>query len=230
MTRLQTNRGVECPLLLPAVVKCTAIALLVCTAALAAPSPGWAQSEGKFAVGAELSTRTPINKEADGHVGVGLTWRIGHSKTGWGWHWGLSWFETHLERSIGGITTNFGDLRVRPIMAGYGYTHVIGRTAITAKAIGGYAFSSMSLAPAAGEAYRDRLGAQSVTVDASNTFALKPEISVWYDINKKLGLNVSSGYIVARPHVTVNSSLGEDRRSVRADMFTFKVGMVYSIF
>lgn len=205
-------------------------ALVVFLAALTAPTAGWAQSAGRFAVGGELSTRTPTNKDVDGHVGLGLTWRIGHSKTGWGWHWGLSWFETHVEQPIGGITTDFGDLHIRPIMAGYGYTHVIGRTAITAKAIGGYAFTSMSLASEAGDAYRDRLGAQSVTVDASNTIAVKPEISAWYDINEKFGLNVSSGYIVARPHVTVTSTLGEDRRSVRADMFTFKVGLVYSIF
>jgi hypothetical protein len=165
-----------------------------------------------------------------GHLGVGLLWRIGHAKTGWGWHYGLSWYSTNLHQSIGDISTEFGRLTVWSIAAGYGYTKVIGRTAITAKTMGGYAFSSASLNPAAADAFHDRLGARSVSIDAGNTFVVKPEISVWYDINKKLGLNVSGGYIVARPHVTVNSTLGEDRLSVRADMFMLKVGMAYSIF
>jgi hypothetical protein len=206
------------------------ICLLAFLAAAAVPSRAWAQSEGKFALGANLAARAASGEHADGYVGVGLLWRFGHGKTGWGWHYGLSWFSTHLDRSIGEVSTEFGELHVRPILGGYGYTQVLGRTAITAKVMGGYAFSSISLNPAATDAFRDRLGARSVSLDAANTFVVKPEISAWYDINKKLGLNVSGGYIVARPHVTVTSSLGEDRRSIRADMFMFKVGMVYSIF
>jgi hypothetical protein len=53
---------------------------------------------------------------------------------------------------------------------------------------------------------------------------------VWYDVNKKIGLTMNAGYIAARPHVTVHSSLGDDRRRVRADQFILNVGMVFSIF
>jgi hypothetical protein len=208
----------------------TRIALLVCLAAFAIPSRGWAQSEGQFAVGGSLSARAAMGEHTDGHLGPGLLWRFGHAKTGWGWQYGLNWFSTHVDEAIGDVSTEFGELKVRPVMGGYGYTQVVGRTAITAKVIGGYAFSSISLNPGATDAFRDRLGARSVSIDAANTFVVKPEISAWYDINKKVGLNVSGGYMVARPHVTVKSSLGEDRRSVRADMFMFKVGVVYSIF
>ena len=41
---------------------------------------------------------------------------------------------------------------------------------------------------------------------------------------------LDAGYMVARPHVTVNSSLGADRRTIRADQFIVKLGMAYSIF
>jgi hypothetical protein len=37
-------------------------------------------------------------------------------------------------------------------------------------------------------------------------------------------------YMMARPEVTVRSSLGSDRRTVRADMFQMKVGLAYSVF
>lgn len=203
---------------------------LVLLMALWASSSALAQTEGKFAVGAQLSTRTATGPDANGHIGVSLLWRFGHSKTGWGWHYGLNWFSTELDRSIGGSDTELGTLKVRPILGGYGYTRVVGRTAITGKVMGGYAFSSMKLSPSATDAYHDRIGARSVTVDASNTFVVIPEVSAWYDINQKVGLKVSTGYIVARPNVTVTSTAGEDKRRVRADMFTFKVGLVYSVF
>jgi hypothetical protein len=41
---------------------------------------------------------------------------------------------------------------------------------------------------------------------------------------------VNAGYMVARPHVTISSTLGTDRRRARADQFMLNVGMVYSVF
>ena len=84
--------------------------LVVLVMALWASSSALAQSEGKFAVGAQLSTRTAMGPENAGHVGISLLWRFGQSKTGWGWHYGLNWFNTDLNRSIGGVDTEFGHL------------------------------------------------------------------------------------------------------------------------
>jgi hypothetical protein len=190
----------------------------------------FAQSEGTFALGGNFALRLPADRDAvDGRQGVGLLWRFGHGKTGWGWHWGLSWYSADVDGPVG-LGTEIGELHVRPVMAGYGYTRVMRRTTVTADLIAGYALTTMSLTPEAENAYRDRLGARSVTVDASNTLTAKPEVSVWYDLGKKVGLNVSAGYMIARPTVTVRSSLGVDERRVRADMFMVQIGAVYSIF
>jgi hypothetical protein len=197
---------------------------------LATAASAHAQSEGKFALGAQLSTRTAVGPDHSGHLGVGFLWRIGQSRTGWGWHYGLNWFGTDLSRTIAGPNTEFGKLRVRPIMGGYGYTRVFGRTAVIGKLMGGYAFSSMKLSEEAMDAYRTRIGAQAVTVKASNAFVVIPEMNVWYTVNKKIGIRVSSGYVVARPDVTVTSTAGVDKRRVKADNVNFKIGMVYSIF
>jgi|GEM_PF-2233568 hypothetical protein len=205
-------------------------AFAVCVITLATATPALAQSEGKFAVGAQLSTRTALGPENGGHIGVSLLWRFGQSKTGWGWHYGLNWFGTDLSRTIGGPNTDFGTLRVRPVMGGYGYTRVYGRTSVTGKLMAGYAFSSMKLSDEAMDAYRTRIGAQSITVKASNAVVVIPEINVWYNVNKKIGIRLSSGYVFARPDVTVTSTAGVDRRRVKADNLTFKVGMVYSVF
>ena len=206
------------------------IGLLLLLTALAAPTRAWAQSDGSFAIGGEFVTRMAGDEGVHGGHGVGLLWRVGHGKPGWGFHWGLPWFATDLDQSIGGTSTELGELHVRPFLAGYGYTVKTGRATITAGALAGYAFSSINVSAGALDAYRDRLGARAIEVDSSNTFALKPEIGVWYDVNRKVGIHLDAGYMVARPHVTVNSSLGADRRTIRADQFIVKLGMAYSIF
>lgn len=204
---------------------------LVILLALAPGRAAFAQSDGKFAVGGAFTMRLPTDSQTvNGSKGPGLLWRYGHGKTGWGWHWGLNWYSTDLDRTVGGFETELGELRVRPIMAGYGYTRVIRGAKITAAMLAGYAWTKMSLTPGAGDAYRDHLGARSVTADASNTLAAKPEVEVWFDLSKKVGLNVSAGYMIARPHVTVRSSLGDDERRVRADMVMLRIGAVYSIY
>jgi len=59
---------------------------------------------------------------------------------------------------------------------------------------------------------------------------LRPEVSTWIDVTRKIGINLSFGYTVARPEVTIRTSAGTDSRRIRADMFTLRFGAVYSIF
>ena len=187
-----------------------------------------AQSEGKFALGADYSIHLPGDrKDIDGHRGIGLLWRYGHGKTGWGWHWGLSWFSADVDRPE--IGTELGVLKVRPFMFGYGYTRVIGKNKLTGSLIGGPAFSKMTLRDEAAAAYRDRLGVTGVELDGGNTFSVRPQFSLWHDISKKIGVNVTAGYIVARPSLTIRSSRGTEKHRLNADLFTVKVGAVYSI-
>ena len=113
-------------------------------------------------------------------------------------------------------------------MVGYGYTWIRGRAAITADMVGGFAFNSLHIDPAAAVAYA-QLGATGITVDASNSFAAKPEVKVWYDLNRRIGLKINGGYLITRPTVTIKSSLGSDKWSVRADTFLITFGVVYSI-
>jgi len=72
---------------------------------VAAAVPARAQSGGKFAVGANIGTRFAPSPTVGGdHFGIGLLWRIGHSKEGFGWEWGLNWFTSDVDRSLGGLS------------------------------------------------------------------------------------------------------------------------------
>jgi hypothetical protein len=196
---------------------------------LAFTSPARAQTDNRFALGGEAGVRVPGGPDAHGSETRGLLWRFGHGKEGFGFHWGLNWYATDIDRSVAGRNIELGELRLRPFMAGYGYTHHIGAFAITGALLGGFAFTSFALTPAAADVYRDELGARRISGDAGAALVALPEVSMWYDLSKKLGLHVSAGYMIARPTITVSSTLGDDKRRVSADMLQVKVGLAYAI-
>ena len=217
---------------------CSRFAPLACVLLLVSVAPARAQTDApaknRFALGGEFKIKTSDRASdedyARGQLGPGLLWRFGTPKPGFGFHWGLNWYAVKLERPIGGAVTELGELHVRPIMAGYGYTRVIKRYAITAAMLGGYAFGTITISDPAAAAYRRTLGVPSAEANATNTIVFKPEIGAWYDITRKVFLNVNAGYLMARPDVEIVTAVSTERRKARADQFVLKVGVVYSIF
>jgi len=215
-------------------VKRVFASLVAILAVVSVAAPAHAQIESRFAIGAELTVAATAHApdQDRGHSSVfpELLWRFGDIQPGFGPHWGLNWYSLDIDRPVGGTATDLGELHIRPIMAGYGYTWLRDRHAISANLLGGYAFGSMKLSSTAADAYQARMGLQATNADASNTLVFRPEVDYWYDINKLLGLNVNVGYMVARPDVTITTSAGVDTRTARADQFQLRVGLVYSIF
>ena len=194
------------------------------------PAAALAQSENRVAVGASVSPKTSFSPDSRSGTGVGFLWRIGEGREGWGWKYGLGWYSTDIDEPVLGQTLPFGKLRIRPILGGYGYTHRLGRTRLSANLMGGYSFNSFNLEPRFDDVYRSALTAQSVATDVSNAWVIKPEISSWIDLSPRVGLNISAGYAIVRPEVTISSTAGSDTRRIRGDMFILKVGAVYSVF
>ena len=209
----------------------TVLLLLTSRGALAQAD---APPENRFALGAEFKIKTSDRASqedyARGQLGPGLLWRFGEAKPGWGFHWGLNWYAVTLERPIGDSVIELGELHIRPIMAGYGYTRKIREYSITADVLGGYGFGTIKISDPAKAAYRRVLGVTEAEANATNTLVLKPEIGVWYDMTQKVYVNVNAGYMLARPDVEVVTTAGNFRRKARADQFILKVGVVYSIF
>ena len=193
-----------------------------------------AQTTNRFAIGLDYIVRATdhASKEdySHGQLGPGLLWRFGKGTDGWGFHWGLNWYAVKIDRPIGGTLSELGELHVRPLMAGYGYTHAFQRINVSSDVLAGYAIGSIALESSAVDAYRNRLGARDASGRASNTLVAKPEIGAWYDVNGRVGVNVNIGYMIARPQVTVTTTAGVDQRRARADQFIVRMGVVYSIF
>jgi hypothetical protein len=205
----------------------------VCFAAiLLAAGDVSAQIDSRLAVGASVTTRVAPSDDAGNGAAVGFEWRLGAARPGWGWETSLfSWFDTDVQVPLTSSTTvDPGHIRMRPLMAGYGYTWVRGRTAITADLVAGYSLNSFRLDSAALQEYSQRLGAAGIESEATNAFCVKPEVQVWYDINRRFGLKLNGGYLIARPSMVIRSSLGELVRPVDADTFLITAGLVYSLF
>jgi hypothetical protein len=190
-----------------------------------------AQTDSRLAVGGSVTFRAASSDESGGSASGSFEMRLGHAIQGWGVQNSIfSWFDTDVQGTVGPGPIAFGNMRIRPVMAGYGYTWVRGRRAITADLVGGYSFNSLKLDSSAVQEYARRLGATGIDAEATNAFALKPEIQVWYDLNSRFGLKIDGGYLIARPSVVITSSLGEDVHHIRADTFLVTVGLVYSLF
>src|SRR2546428_6154121 len=99
---------------------------------LAVAAPAAPQSKGKVAIGGAIGTRLAPRATVGGDpIGVGLIWRLGHGKEGVGWEWGLNWFASNVDHSISGTPAfTLGELHIRPVMAGDGYTHPLRPTAL----------------------------------------------------------------------------------------------------
>lgn len=197
----------------------------------AAARPALAQSSGTW-LNLGVGITSFQSTDSAGHsnnFGIGVAWRLGHPKTGWSPSVGFNWYETTLELPIVGQPTRLGSIHVRPIMAGYGYTRRLGRTAIGAKVAGGYAFNNLSVNNALRQAYLNDFDTW-VSGNIANSWVVMPQAGVWYDLTSRVGVNVSLGYLLNRPIVTLTTATARTHERWNADMVTLSFGVVYGVF
>lgn len=191
-------------------------------------APARAQEKNVFAIGVNYSTKLATDGDTTGTHGAGFTWRLGHGNAGWGWSYGLGWFDTHLTHTIGGQRVPLGEVKVRPIVGGYGYTHQLSdRWFLTGDLVGGFAFTRFTLgddvaAPSALQSVDAHMGAITPIV--------RPEVKTWYDINRRFGVTVGAWYAIARPKLTLDTPFGREAFRVNADTFSITTGVVYRVF
>jgi hypothetical protein len=173
-----------------------------------------------LALGVSASRRQPIDDRVDSSWMIYPLVRVG-SRTGLGPRLGFTWFSADL-RAIRSGASPVGRLRVRPVMAGVGYTVRRGRGSMDVSIVGGLAFNRFTTTTVpAGE---------PVPVALDNSLAWRPGLSVWYDPTGRAALNLSAGYVITRPRLTLLYEGRLNRRSLRADTAVFSVGLAYKLF
>jgi hypothetical protein len=200
------------------------LTLLVCSAA-----PAAAQTDGPLAGGGGIAAYRTVDDMAHDSIGFALTYRIGRPQ-GFRPTFGFNWYSTAFDGVVGGERVDLGDLRIRPIMAGYGYWLTRGRFTAAATLVGGVAFNTFDTSDAVRIAYNRRLDQLLLRIDASHGVAGRAEFGVWFDLSDKLGLLGSVGYMAARPKVEIITDTGRDSTRLRADAVKLQVGVVYAPF
>lgn len=138
---------------------------------------------------------------------------------------GFGWYTGDL--TLSGVTGDreVGDLRVRPLMAGVGYTWVKGKLATGVSINAGISFNSIKL----NDQYRTFFGpGTEVRVDASNSFAARPQLRFEYAVAKKVGVYTSLGYFFTEFNNVIETPVGRFENEWDASSFNLFVGlMVY---
>jgi hypothetical protein len=138
---------------------------------------------------------------------------------------GLGWYQGDL--TLSGISGDreVGRLRVRPLMGGIGYTWVTGRVATGVSVNAGISFNSIEL----NDQYRTFFGpGTQVSVDASNSFAVRPQIRFEYTVARKVGVYTSLGYFFTKFDNVIDTPIGRFENEWDASSFNIFVGaMVY---
>jgi Outer membrane protein beta-barrel domain len=162
----------------------------------------------------------------DVNVGVGFGVNAGLAPgPGLGPTLGFGWYEGDL--TLSGISgdAEVGRLRIRPLMAGIGYTWVNGRLATGVSVNAGISFNSIRL----NDQYRTLFGpGTEIRIDASNSFAVRPQLRVEYALARKVGVFSSAGYFFTKFDNLIETPVGRFENEWDASSFNIFVGaMVY---
>jgi hypothetical protein len=161
---------------------------------------------------------------------LGLTPHARHDGLSWGVRGGIG--STNPDRTdfIGGVQTRTGSLRMVPVMVGGGPSYRTGPWKIGVGVVAGPSFNRFSVDDAARAAYHDRTGATLNSIEVENSFAARPDVSVWYNLTSRLGLHGSLGYTVNRPMVKTTVDGVTTSTRWNADKLSGHTGFAVGIF
>jgi Outer membrane protein beta-barrel domain len=190
-----------------------------------APAAAHAQTEGRVSIGGSVTYIAATDNGVANTVSVGPLVRL-NPKKGWGVAAALNWFGADLENPAGGDGP-FGRMRVRPLMAGVAYTIGNPETLVSFSVVAGPSFNRAFFV----DDFVDSLSSVPGAIDAENSIAVRPGISVTHAIKPRLAVVGFGGYMFNRPDVVYRNAAGEEfENRWKADSIALSVGLVYSLF
>jgi hypothetical protein len=175
----------------------------------------------KAGVHANASYRAPIDDDVTEGRTYGLSVGLSPGETnGWRYPFALSFFSEHLN-SPGGI--EFARLQGRALLGGIGYGWHFGKLSTGVSLQAGYAMYKLR---GEGDVFT-ALGLITgpVTMDASNTWLLRPQLKAEYFLTRKLTVRVSGDYVLTHPEIVVITPGGRISDRWDASNFHANVGI-----
>ncbi len=173
-----------------------------------------------FAVGANIAWSVPPEGRLAARTTIGPLFRVG-SGDGMGATVGFGWYSMDL---LSGLTPGLrlARLRIRPVMGGFALRHSGTRVSTSIGVLAGVAFNSLQP--------QFPIQVREVPVSISSSPAVRLSSSMWFDLNARLALGLSAGYVVTRPRLTSIEDDVVTRRVLRGDALLIETGMVYKLF
>jgi hypothetical protein len=167
---------------------------------------------------------------SDGHTSDGIVaayrWHSFHS--GWGPTFGLDFHTTDFDQTLGGLNAPLGSFRMRALLAGFGHTNHMGRFSASENLSAGYSFNQFNVTSDAFPTFAGT-GVSLVGVHVNNSWVVKPDVAVWYDVLKHVGVGVSAAYLVARPEETITMASGIQHQHLKTDAFQMTAGVTVGL-
>lgn len=204
------------------VLVCAVLTLAV--TATSASAQGITNMARRVGIGGSVGSIFTFDDDVNNGVAFGFNAGLAPAP-GFGPTLGFGWYQQDLTLSRASGDTEVGRLRVRPFMAGVGYTWVKDRLALGASINAGISFNSIRL----NDQYRTFFGpGTEVRVDASNSFAVRPQLRIEYAVARKLGVYTSGGYFFTEFDNVIETPVGRFENEWDASSFNLFVGvMVY---
>ena len=184
--------------------------------------------KGRFLVGASWGSVATFDGDLGTQYKVSPFFRWNSRRSGWGPSFGLSWYEADLRLPVDGKSETLGPVKVRPVMAGVGYSIIKGRTRTSLGLVAGYAFNKATVDRQLPPGY-------TATVELDSTWSAGPKADVMFAATRRIALIASVAYVFSNPDVTV--TLFKDGQPVltasdhlRGDSFSVRVGAAVSLF
>ena len=158
----------------------------------------------KVGLHGNVSFREPTDPDVTKGTTFGASVGLSPGRTnGWRYPFGLTTFSEYLHGPNG---QQFATFRARAIMAGIGYGWHFGRLSTGASLQTGYSFNRA-------RPDGDILGAFGVpsglvSVEAGNSWLLRPQIKAEYFIRPKFTFRISADYMLMRPDIVVTTPTG----------------------
>jgi hypothetical protein len=180
-------------------------------------------------VGAGINFYRPSSDDADSSEGVVIAYRWHAFHSGWGPTFGIDWHSTDFHQTIGRADARLGSLRMRALLAGFGHTKRLGRRFTTSATVSaGYSFNDLTVDSGVTPAF-SRTGVTLVGVHVNNSLVAKPEVSLWYDVFRHMGLGVSVAYLFIRPDEVTTTATGSTTRNLNADTWELTTGITFGV-
>jgi hypothetical protein len=198
------------------------LSILIASALVCATTTAIAQTEGRIGVGVSVTHNATTDRDVASATGVGPLVRLNPRK-GWGPAGAFNWFRADLQNPAGG-DDDFARLRVRPLMGGASYTVASGAALTSFSIVGGPSFNKA-------EFKQPYMAAPGESIDAGNSFAVRPGVGVTWTVAPRVAIVGFAGYLINRPGVVYRNRFGQELRDRwNADAVVLSVGAVYSLF